>query len=59
MDFHSSSCWASHCQCVGIASYGYYLDPKRCVYHTTLSPYVVYNTLMLDCGWLCFAPKQF
>jgi hypothetical protein len=57
MDFLCWSCWAFNCQCDCISAYGCYLDPKCCVYDTTVSTYVVYNTLMLDHGWLCFAPK--
>jgi hypothetical protein len=39
------------CDC--ISAYGYYVDPKCCVYNVTVFTYVVYNTLILGVGlWL-------
>jgi hypothetical protein len=49
----SWSCWILYCQCDCISAYGYYLDPKYCVYNVTVFTYVVYNTLIFDIGsWL-------
>jgi hypothetical protein len=50
------SCRIFHCQCDCLLVQSQCLALKCCVYDTTLSTYVAL-ILMIDCGWLCHAPK--
>jgi hypothetical protein len=57
IDFLCWSCRAFHRECDCIWAYSYYLDPKCCMYDTTVMAYIVCNMSIFDCGWLCFVPK--
>jgi hypothetical protein len=41
---------------VNVTAFCLIVYPKCCIYNKTVTAYV-YNMLMFDHGWLCFAPK--